>query len=85
MADFEDEEDYHDAYPEANGSEMQDINAAAHHLSLDPATITADTPPAPTAGSPSPPPAPATTASARHPSCEKKPLRNSAGRRSGTC
>ncbi|GLW73989.1 hypothetical protein Kpho02_62870 [Kitasatospora phosalacinea] len=42
--DFEDEEEYEDAYPEPNASEAQSIHLAARHLSVAPGEIGPDTP-----------------------------------------
>ncbi|AUY52471.1 hypothetical protein [Streptomyces sp. CB01881] len=44
VAESEDEEDYEDVYPEPNASEVHGIGQAAAHLSVNPATVTADTP-----------------------------------------
>ncbi|MEU6232904.1 hypothetical protein [Kitasatospora sp. NPDC047058] len=44
VEDFEDEEEFEDAYPEPNASEEQSFGTAAARLSLHPAMITAETP-----------------------------------------
>ncbi|BAJ26125.1 MULTISPECIES: hypothetical protein [Kitasatospora] len=44
VADFADEAEYEDAYPEPNASEARDVPAAARGLSVDPSLLGPDTP-----------------------------------------